>query len=187
MRKLAKLGPILTLLVSTAVLRAETAPPAAAPPAAAPPAAAGPAQLAIAPARARAAALEKQISADTRTVMYLRETARKAKDVIKLNCVNDRLVQVNAELNLADTNRDELQDALAQDHDTRHSLLSSYEGHAQAITRLKEESVACIGEPELYKQESGNSVEHPEIPDDPGKDVMFPDEIEPPGYASPYS
>lgn len=182
MRKLAKLGPILMLLVSSAVLRAQPTPTPAAPAKAA----AAPAELALAPAKARTTALEKQIVADSRTVLYLKEQARKAKDVIKLTCVNDRLVLVKAELNLADTDRDSLQDALEQDAPSRHVLLSSYEQRAHAIARLKEEAVACVGEPELYKQETGNTMDHPPVPDDPANDNPFDPAIEPPGYASPY-
>ena len=51
---------------------------------------------------------------------------------------------------------------------------------------LREQANSCIGEPELFKQESGVEVTHPEIVDDPTNGINVEPGIEPPGYASPY-
>ena len=134
--------------------------------------------------RARASALIQQITADSRRVTYLKEQARKANDVIKLSCVNDKLVQLKAEENIADTTNDGLEAALASGSDAQGQF-DQLSSTGEAIRRLREEAGVCVGEPELFKQESGNQVLHPDFPDDPTVNV-FGQFFEPPAYASPY-
>src|SRR5262245_25938536 len=47
--------------------------------------------------------LHDQVRADARHIQHLQQIARKEKDVIKLNCVNDKLVQVKPQMNIADS------------------------------------------------------------------------------------
>lgn len=146
-----------------------------------------PPRLSVGDMRTRSLTLAKQITDDHRSVLHLRELAKKQKDVIKLTCVNDRLVQVKAQQNLADNQNDQLQDALGRETDERYSLFLQFSTTAEAIKRLREEATACVGEPELYKQESGGTaVDHPVLPDDPTVNPFVP-ELEPPAYATPYS
>jgi len=134
-----------------------------------------------------AANITVRLDDDLEQVVRLQDVAKKAKDVIKLNCVNDRLVQIKAQRNIADETHAQLMTALQKNSDDRVGLYSSLNGIAENVHSLREQAKACIGEPDLLKQESGVTVDKPEIPDDPV--VLSPPDdygIEPPGYASPW-
>ena len=136
----------------------------------------------------KAANIRTQIALDNQKVLSLKEQAKKLKDVIKLNCVNDKQVQVKAEMNIADSASDALQGALAKggggDSQAAFQQLSSA---ANSVHGLSETAAACIGTPELFKQESGGTVDAPTIVDDPTvppDDPFAGAEIEPPASAS---
>jgi hypothetical protein len=130
-------------------------------------------------------ALRVQIGDDNQKVMAFKEQARKLKDVIKLNCVNDKQIQVKAEMNIADMANDSLQSELQKNSDDRQLAYTQLVGASDAIRRLREEAAACIGEPELFKQEQGGTVESPDIVDDPTQQNPFQGgELEPPSSAS---
>jgi len=125
----------------------------------------------------------EQTRADARHMQHLQQLARKEKDVIKLNCVNDKLVQVKPELNMVDSGISELESA------TDANRMQVFEGistAAENIRRLREEADQCIGEPVQTGGDSSNSFTGPDMPDDPTKGFTGPD-LEPPGYASPYN
>jgi gas vesicle protein len=139
----------------------------------------------------QAKVFDTQLKDDYRYVLSLRELAKKQKDVIKLSCVNDKLVQLKVQLNMADEQGVQLRGAIDAKTDTRVSLYDSLAGTADAVKRLREEATGCLGEPELFKQEAGVDVTKPEIVDDPT--VIDPygvpegGVVEPPGYASPFN
>jgi hypothetical protein len=86
-----------------------------------------------------------------------------------------------------DTNA-QLQVALSRNSDSRQQLYSDLQGIGANVKNLREQAAACIGEPELFKQESGVEVHHPDLPDDPTVEPPHGDftNVEPPGYASPF-
>jgi hypothetical protein len=131
---------------------------------------------------ARAAEIRQQIQKDARHVLYLQAEARKQKDVIKLNCVNDKLILIKAEENIADSVSAQLESSI----DDRSAVLSELQRAGESVRVLRQEAAACLGEMELYKQESGGEFSHPQFPDDPTV-VPFGDYAEPPAYASPFS
>jgi hypothetical protein len=144
--------------------------------------------LSVAEMQDRATAIQAQLEADTQQILRLKELANKKKDVIKLNCVNDRLVELKAQRNLADQTNVRLQAAIQNNSDERHQIYAELNGIGGSVKGLREQATACIGEPELFKQESGVEVTHPDIIDDP-TDVGPPpsyDGVEPPGYASAF-
>lgn len=141
--------------------------------------------LSVADMTTRAAGIQTQIQQDNRHVLYLKEQAKKAKDVIKLSCVNDKLVQLKAQMNIADATNDQLQVALVKNSDDRQGLFGQLQGLGENVKQLREQAAACIGEPELYKQEAGVTYTAPEVPDDPTQSPIG-GELEPPAYASPY-
>ncbi len=186
MRTLAKIVSAVLLLGAT-TLYADNAGSAA--PA---PASVGPQEplVSIADMRTRSIAVLQQIGNDGRLALSLREVARRQKDVIKLNCVNDKIVEVKAQQNIADDTNRALLVALDANSDDRHAEFTKLNQTAAAVHLLREEAKECIGGPELYKQESGNQVDRPETPDDPTVDPTLPGNgwvIEPPRYSSPYS
>jgi hypothetical protein len=187
MRVFTKYVPILAILGTVTVLSAAPDPSPTTPPAAA--STAPTPVLSVADMVARSAAIQAQLEDDTQHVEHLKDVARKQKDVIKLNCVNDRLVQIKAQRNIADETNTQLQVALGKSSDDRQQLFVSLNGVGENVKHLREQAAACIGEPELFKQESGVEVHHPEIPDDPTGTVDPPfsaPDVEPPGYASPF-
>lgn len=147
----------------------------------------------------QAGTFEEQIKADVRHVMHLQTKARQAKDVIKLNCINDKLVQLKAQVNIFDTAHVSLKAGLEAGGsgadagtgtgtgDDKQSTYTEVTTTAGAIKTLRAEADVCVGEPELFKQESSSEVQRPDIVDDPGtSDPLGDGSFEPPAYASPF-
>jgi len=127
--------------------------------------------------------LHEQTRGDARHIQHLQQIARKEKDIIKLNCVNDKLVQVKPQMNIADTQEAELDGAKDAD---RMTIFEGISQAAENVRRLREEADQCIGEPIAQGSESSNSFTGPQIPDDPTKGFGG-GLIEPPVYASPFN
>lgn len=189
MRALTKIAVAAVLLGPVSVIVAQNAP--ATSPTEKPPEPAGK-QWTRAEIVDGAGQIDSQLEDDSRTIVHLRDTARRLKDNIKLGCVNDRAMQANAQRNIADGQK---RDALAQLDSNLDSARASYEGlraTASSVAHLRDEAKSCVGTPELVKNESGVEVQHGDIPDDPTTDNPFDDnanppaEAEEPGYASPY-
>lgn len=139
--------------------------------------------LSLVEAQERVRLLHEQTRADARHIQHLQQIARKEKDVIKLNCVNDKLVQVKPEMNIADTAELELESA----HDAdRMTVFDSISQAAETVRRLREEADQCIGQPITSGGDTSNSFSGPGMRDDPTKG-FDQTEIEPPGYASPFN
>jgi hypothetical protein len=171
MKTLTWFGSLAVAFSFSAALRADTQPPRRV--------------LTVSEMSTQATAFRTQIAEDNQKVLALKEQARKLKDVIKLNCVNDKQIQVKAEMNIADMANDQLQAALGKNVDDRTSSFDQLASAADAIRRLREEAAACVGEPELFKQEQGGTVDRPDIADDPTQQNPFGGgEIEPPDSAS---
>lgn len=137
--------------------------------------------------------LSTQMDGDYRTALHARDTAKRQKDVIKVTCVNDRLVEMKAQMNLGDNAKNDLAhqgDSTGAVSEQSKSSFSQLASTAERVRVLREQAEACIGGPELAKQESGVLVESPEIPDEPGGIDPYglpPGGIvEPPGYASAF-
>lgn len=144
------------------------------------------AKISVTDMNLRAVGIDAQVKDDNRHVLHLQAVARKQKDVIKLNCINDKLVQIKAQMNIFDGIHSTLTGALTSGSDERYALFAEVIKAGENIKHLREESDVCAGEPELFKQESRNEVHHPLIPDDPATSDPFTQGVEPPGYASPF-
>ncbi|HEY4240968.1 MAG TPA: hypothetical protein VGM88_14190 [Kofleriaceae bacterium] len=134
-----------------------------------------PAQMGV-----QAHAMQDKMRVDAGHILHLREQARKEKDVIKLNCVNDKLVQVKPAMNIADSAVAELSGGA--------DAAGSFREVAQAsenVRRLREESDQCVGE-SLTSTETSTSFTGPDIPP-PYANPWGTNPVEPPGYASPYN
>lgn len=122
-------------------------------------------------------------------IVQLQQIARKQKDVIKLNCVNDKLLQVKQLMNIAEAARTNLTEMIAREDEAgRYHEFGKIVIAEQQIRILAQEAETCIGEDLIFVGPTEVTVEEPEIPDDPteGIDDDFVD-IEPPGYASPFA
>lgn len=129
----------------------------------------------------RSRSITKQIHDDYQHVEHLRAIARREKDVIKLNCVNDKLVEMKPQMNIADRTAGEL--ASSRESGDRRSAFEGIVSTGDSIRRLREAADQCIGE-KLLVTESSNEYTHPDIPEQPEGTVNG--ELEPPAYASPY-
>lgn len=123
-------------------------------------------------------------------VLKLQQVARKQKDIIKLNCVNDKLLQLKQLLNIAEAARNNLTEAITvkNEGDRYHQFGQITISHEKA-TVLRDEAEGCIGEELIFLGPTEVDVDKPDIDDDPTDDNPFdfndPD-IERPGYASPF-
>jgi hypothetical protein len=187
MSRLAKYLPALAILGAVTLVSAQGVDPAPAP---------SPAPITPNNRKLTAAEMsesiivnEQQIQADGRQMMHLKDAASRQKDVIKLTCLNDKLIQYKAQVNIWDSGKVTFQSASTNTGADRETAYASLMSTANAVRELRDQSNACVGEPELYKQEAGVEVNHPVFPDDPTADDPFDPtvtDIEPPAYASPY-
>ena len=143
-------------------------------------------KLTVAEMTTRLAELDRQTEDDLRHVVRLQITARKEKDVIRLNCINDRLLQIKALRNL-------LQAAIEDFHAAVATNLADQQTHqftkvtmsAENIRQLREEANGCAGENLQYVGSTLTTWTGPDIPDD--MTDPFGTEIDEPGYASPFN
>jgi hypothetical protein len=122
-------------------------------------------------------------------VIELQQVARKQKDVIKLNCINDKLLQVKQLLNIAEAARTNLVEAIAvQDEEERYHQFSQVTIAAEKVTVLRDEAEVCIGEELVFLGPTEVDMDGPDILDDPTGEDPFDHtmDLEPPGYASPF-
>jgi hypothetical protein len=82
-----------------------------------------------------------------REVLQRVEEARKERDLVKLNCVNEKLTQVKALLRIAEQSYIALQEAVARAaEDGAQHEFAKIEIAKQRVTELRAESEQCIGQ-----------------------------------------
>jgi hypothetical protein len=128
-------------------------------------------------------AIRAQITTDLNRVMQLQARARRDKDLIKLNCLNDKLVQMKPEVNIAERAQADIQ-AAHGDSDAQVAF-ATLSNAGTEVNALRESAEQCIGKP-LLGTESSNEYTHPVIDENPTTDVNTFG-IEPPAYASPFN
>ena len=134
------------------------------------------------PSIAKGSDLHVQVVADFGHVQQIQALARAEKDVIKLTCVNNVLVQLNPQVNLADT----ANTALASGGGS--SALGQLQTAANEVHALREAADACIGRRGIAGEGSTNSYTTPDgagDPSDPTTNENGTTVYEPPNYASP--
>ena len=129
----------------------------------------------------RVQSMNVEVQQDLRFVLHLQQTARKQKDVIKLNCVNDKLVQIKPLANLVERAQGEI---VAAGKMGASGVYAQVQETVENVRRLRDQAQACVGEPTL-ETESTNSWTHPNVPDDPFTNP-FGQYVEPPAYATPF-
>lgn len=138
--------------------------------------------------RERAGELIGSMQAIHEQTVELQSVAREARDVIRLNCVNDKLLQIKQLLNIADSSRSDLVEASAAgDDDGRIHHFSQISISYENVKALQGEADGCVGEETVFVGPTEVEVAGPNIVDDPTAEDPFPDfEVEDPAYASPY-
>jgi hypothetical protein len=113
------------------------------------------------------------------------EQARKQKDVIRLNCVMDKIVQVKVNMNIADEAMQKLQESAARQDDganlheyTRMTIVN------QKVQVLQNEGQTCVGVELNYIGATRVEVETPELPPGVTDPSLEPPPLERPPYAS---
>lgn len=108
-------------------------------------------------------------------VLALQASARKAKDVIKLNCVNEKLLAVKQLLNIADKAQNDLTEAIASsDRDAQiHQYSQVILAHERA-TSERDEAEGCIGEELHFVGKNDVNIDGPPMPDDPTDNLGDP-------------
>lgn len=126
-------------------------------------------------------------------VLQLQAAARKAKDVIKLNCVNEKLLAVKQLLNIAESAENDLTEAIAGgDRDAQIHQYSQVKLAHERATAERDEAEGCIGEEIIFVGPTKVDVDGPAMPDDPTDDPLDPfdavpaDEFEQVNTASPW-
>jgi len=126
-------------------------------------------------------------------VLELQAEARKDKDVIKLNCVNEKLLAVKQLLNIADSAQTDLQEAIsAGDRAGEVHQYGQVKLAHERTTAERDDAEGCIGEEIVFVGPTSVKVTGPAIPDDPTKDPKNPFsgnslEDERPAFASPFN
>lgn len=121
-------------------------------------------------------------------VVQLQEAARRKKDIIKLNCVNDKLLQVKQLLNIAEGASTNLQEAIArQDEDGRYHEFGRIDIAHQQASMIIGEAEQCVGEELSFLGPTQVIVEGSEEPEDPlaMPEADFPS-VEAPNVATPF-
>jgi len=131
--------------------------------------------------------MSKSIHSMLRHVTQLREKAIKEKDIIKLNCINDKLMPMKAQVNLADAKSRQLDDAVQSDDEAgRYNAYSDLTTSHEKVRNLRDEADACVGEPLTFTGETQVDWTGPENPLEPTENPWDPG-LEPPSYRTPWS
>jgi hypothetical protein len=101
-------------------------------------------------------------------MVQVQQTARKQKDITKLNCVNDKLMQAKELVNIAEDNRAELTQAIARNDDqARYDYYSSVVIAFEKQSALASEAENCVGEDLSFIGPTETTTEGGDEPDDP--------------------
>ena len=127
------------------------------------------------------------------TVINLQQAAKKQNDVIRVNCVNDRLIQIKKLINIAEGARNDLTEAVAnKDKRDQQHQLSKVAISGENVTGLTGEARQCVGDDLIFVDNNNQiEVQKPNITDDPTQDPS-PEtadtgkSIERPAFASPF-
>jgi hypothetical protein len=123
-------------------------------------------------------------------IQTLQETARRQKDIIKLNCVTDKLVQAKVNINIAEQAMTTMQESIARaDEGARTHEFTRLTIVNQKVLVLGTEAENCIGEDLSFVGATRVDVEvDPNIPQtDPTQPPAPGIDVERPGEASPLS
>jgi hypothetical protein len=121
-------------------------------------------------------------------VVQLQGIARKQKDVIKLNCVNDKLLQIKQLVNIGEANKTNLEEAIARDDESgRYDFYSNITIANDQVQTLGAEAEQCIGQDLSFLGPTETTTEGGDEPDDPtqGEEPDFP-VVEPVPVSSPF-
>jgi len=124
----------------------------------------------------------------SKQVQGLVEQARKEKDVIRLNCVTDKLAQLKANISIVDRSMQDLRDAINRhdDGESGHQYNKIAIVHSK-VQVLGAEAQACVGQDLAFVGATQVDVDDSGVPPGNFTDPSNPDfPIDRPPLASPY-
>lgn len=133
-------------------------------------------------AGSEAASVQAQMRSDHQAVLKMKAAAQREKDIIKVNCVNDKLVQMLPQMNMVDSLIAKLSAGTDQ-----ATLMVDIQAGAQKVAEQREAAAQCVDSKSIVGESSTTFAMEGDI-DDPWEDVPdFGEDvvIEPPGFASP--
>jgi hypothetical protein len=110
-------------------------------------------------------------------VNTLAEEARKDKDVIRLNCVNEKLIGIRGMLSIAEASYTALKDAVSRDDadERTHEFTKLQIAYTKAM-ELKAEAESCAGEVTIYFGDTVlDTTVDPEVPEEDPTTITPPD------------
>lgn len=141
--------------------------------------------------------LIREMEANHRSTLELQAAAKQAKDVIKLNCVNENLLAVKQLLNIADEAKTDFTEAkIRGDRGEQVHEFSQITIAAEKSKQARDEASACIGEELHFVGKNDLEVKGPPVRHDPTDDPdlgqafgddPFSTSLEDPAYASPFA
>ena len=131
---------------------------------------------------------KKRMEEVARRIQTLIDEARKQKDIIRINCLTDKLVQVKANQNIADRSTQTMQDASARnDRDGAFHEYTRITIVNQNVQVLGGEAEACVGEDLSYVGATRVDVDPGDVPvGDPTQPSPTSPTVDRPPSASPY-
>ena len=130
----------------------------------------------------RAVELQNRMKDDLAQIIEVKSRAGRSRDILKVNCVNDKLVQAKPIMNAAD--HFVLDVEAANTRADGVGGLDRLNRAAEEMRQLREGAKNCVDSSALGT-ESSNSFSHPEFSDILGTNPVPGGYIEPPIYASP--
>lgn len=93
-------------------------------------------------------------------LLELREEARRNKDVVRLNCVNEKITSAAGLLHASEGAQSALSDALARaDHETAQHEYNKISLSQSKAANLRTEGESCVGETTVYSGKTQVTVE----------------------------
>ena len=122
-----------------------------------------------------------------RHVTQLREKAGREKDIIKLNCVDDKLMPLKAQVNLGEEAHHQLEAVIGSGDDSaRYAAYSDLVVSNGRSRDLRDAADACVGDALTYIGTTDVQVTGPTNPVVPGESIGIGNTIEPPVYKTPF-
>lgn len=137
----------------------------------------------------RASKYVNTMKSTLRQVLRYLEEAREERDVVKLNCINEKLTAVKGLLRVSEASDLALQEALARrDSDAAAHEYEKIAIAGRKIDRLRSESESCVGELAVYSGDTEVEVvvtSEPPAPVDPAAGAIPVDVVVRPPASSP--
>jgi hypothetical protein len=144
------------------------------------------------PAQAEGERLVNDMAGIHTEMLRLQAAAHEAKDVVKLNCVNEKLIAVKALINIGEDQRDELAGATSSGDQSAQSILVRLQGTHGEVVAERDAARACVHENVGTMGQAVVTVQRPVVPDDPTDDrgpfnpTTASFDIERPAFATPW-